>query len=95
MSWLDTLTIEAEADPILTIRISALVAAENTMPVALEAIDLMTGQMRIVVVLRNVDAQQAAHLASRIENIPTVSKVRASRIWRRESAPALRAQSAI
>jgi len=95
VSWLDRLTIEAEVDPILTIRISALVAVDNTLPAALTAIDLMNGQMQIVVVLRNVEARQAAHLARRIESIPTVNKVRASRIWRREPEPVPLAQAAL
>jgi hypothetical protein len=83
MSWLDILTIEAEADPVVTIRVSALVAVSNAIPAALTAIDLMNGKMQIVIELRNFDARKAAYLARKIENIPTVNSVHASRVWRR------------
>lgn len=85
MSWQDTLTIEAEADPIVTIRVSALVAVNNAIPTSLTAVDLMNGQMRIVVVLRNLNDQNAVSLAKKIESIPTVNEVRTARSWRRDA----------
>ncbi|MDP9142624.1 MAG: hypothetical protein M3O62_17770 [Pseudomonadota bacterium] len=86
MSWRDILTIEAEADPIVTIRIAALVAVNNSIPVALTAIDLMNGTMQIIVELRNIDERKATYLARKIEAIPTVNSVYTSRIWRRDRA---------
>ncbi|HEY1077557.1 MAG TPA: hypothetical protein VGE51_12770 [Fontimonas sp.] len=88
MAWRDVLTIEAQADPIVTIRVSALVAVDNSIPAALTAVDLLDGRMRIVVELRNFDAHKAAYLARKLETIPTVASVQAARIWRREGEPA-------
>ncbi len=84
MSWRDVLTIEAEADPIVTIRVSALVVVNNSIPASLTAIDLLDGQMRIVVELRNFEAGKAAYLARKLETIPTVNRVHAARIWHRD-----------
>ncbi len=86
MSWRDILTIEAEADPTVTIRVSALVAVNNSIPAALTAIDLMNGTMQLVVELRNFEARKATSLARKIEGIPTVNSVYTSRIWRRDRA---------
>lgn len=95
MTWRDVLTIEAEADPIVTIRVSALVAVDNSIPASLTAIDLMNGKMRIVVELRNFETHKAAGLARKIENIPTVNTVHASRIWRRDRESAASPASAL
>lgn len=85
MSWQHTLTIEAEPDPIVTIRVSALVAVDNTIPDSLTAIKLLNGQLRLVVVLSDLDERHACTLAKRIENIPMVNEVHASRSWRNQA----------
>lgn len=84
MGGLHTLSIDTEADPGITLRICALVAANNTIPAAMSAVDLMNGQMQIVLSLRNLDDDRVAYLAARIENMATVNRVRLSRIWRRD-----------
>lgn len=85
MTWRDVLTIEAEADPIVTIRVSALVAVDNSIPASLTAIDLLNGQMQIVVELRDFEESRSAYLAKKIETIPTVNKVHSTRIWHRSA----------
>jgi len=47
----------------------------------------MNGRMRIVVELRDFEEAKSAYLAKKIESIPTVNSVQASRIWRGKLEP--------
>lgn len=83
MSWRDVLTIEAEADPVVTMRIAALIAVDNSIPASLTAVDLLNGRLKIVVELRDFDESRSAYLAKKLETIPTVIRLHATRIWHR------------
>lgn len=83
MSWRDVLTIRADADPIVTMRVSALIAVDNTIPALLSASRLASGELRIVVELCGVAEEKVAYLARKLESsIPTVISVSRHRLGR-------------
>ena len=76
MIWRDVLSIRAEADPFVTMRVSSLIAVDNTIPASLTVADLRTGEMEIVVELRGLPEHKAGYLAKKIaSSIPTVLSV--------------------
>jgi hypothetical protein len=80
MSAGETLTIRAEQDPGLLMRVAALIAVDNTIPDSLCAVCSADGELHITVVLGRTSADRADYLATKIEStIASVIEIRRDR----------------
>lgn len=78
------MTVHAEADPVVTMRVLGFIAVTNDVPSCFSARGMPDGNLKLVIELAGCTEKRVDFLSRRIETIPTVLSVDVARQWARE-----------
>ena len=69
------MTIRAEADPLVAMRVLGLIAVDNSVPSCFSARQMPDGGLQMILELAGCTGRRIEYLGRKIENIPTVLSV--------------------